>query len=105
LLASAVYCLVTFSGCTGHFYKVPTPTYDTQAYQEVATDSVTATGIMLFGFIPIGQNDKIHRAIEQLLAKNNGDALTDIEIQERWFWAYILNGYKVEVAAKVLKKN
>ena len=101
LLAAAV----SLSACTGSFYKVPSPDYDRAKYEEVGTDSVTATGIHLFQLFPINLTNKIERAVEQLIAQNGGDTVTDIEVQERWFWAYVLNGYKTEVRGTVLKKK
>ena len=93
------------SACSGGFYKIPTPDYDATKYTVVTSDTVTTTGVMLFQFIPIDFNEKIQRALENLKAKNGGDALTDITIQESWFWAYILNGYSEEVHATILKKK
>ena len=60
---------------------------------------------MLLQLIPIGQNDKIERAMQLLMQEKGGDALTDVTIRESWFWAYVLNGYSVKVEAKVLKKK
>lgn len=100
LISSLIFC-----ACSGQFYRIPTPPVDTTQYSEVGTDSVTTTGIMLFGFIPIQQNNKIERAIEALKQRFGGEAVTNISVQERWFWAYVLNGYKTEVRATVLKKK
>lgn len=96
---------VSLCSCSGKFYNLPTPPADPVKYSEIKTDSVTTTGIMLFGFIPIQQNNKIERAIETLRVRNGGDLVTNVSIQERWFWAWVLNGYKTEVTATVLKKK
>ena len=103
-----VVCFATvlmLSACSGRFYTIPTAEYDKSEYTVVATDSVTSTGIHLFGCIPINLNNKFERAVEQLKTRNGGDAVTDISVQERWFWAYVLNGYKTQVNATVLKKK
>lgn len=63
----------------------------------------SAVGIMLFNLIPIGQNTRFERAYEAAVKSKEGDALLTPEIQERWFWAWILNGYKTTVRGTVIK--
>lgn len=53
----------------------------------------SSTGIMLFQFIPINQNDRFVDAYRQALAQSGGTRLVDVTITERWFWAWVLNGY------------
>lgn len=101
----SVLGFMALTACSGNFYNVPTPEYDPAKYDVLATESKTATGVMLFQFIPIGQNNKFERAVEYLRTKYNGDAVTNVSVQERWFWAYVLNGYKTEVTATILKKK
>lgn len=103
-LALAVF-LVSLGGCTGHYYKVPSPEFDSSKYEVLERGTETATGIMLFGFIPIRQNNKIKRATDALIKSKGGDTITDVSIRERWFWAYVLNGYKVDVEGTVLKRK
>ena len=56
------------------------------------------TGILLLGFIPIQQNSRFERAYEKALARVPGATrLTNVTIEERWFWAFILNGYKFKL--------
>jgi hypothetical protein len=97
--------LLPFAACVGNTYSIPTPAYDAAKYEVVGDASTTKTGIMLLQLIPIGQNDKIERAMQLLMQEKGGDALTDVTIRESWFWAYVLNGYSVKVEAKVLKKK
>jgi len=53
------------------------------------------TGILLFGFIPIRQNTRFERAYEKAVARVPGATrLTNVTIEESWYWAFILNGYK-----------
>lgn len=91
--------------CVGNTYSIPTPAYDAAKYEVVGDASTTKTGIMLLQLIPIGQNDKIERAMQLLMQEKGGDALADVTIRESWFWAYVLNGYSVKVEAKVLRKK
>ena len=61
--------------------------------QQLGIGEGSSTGLMLFQFIPINQNDRFVDAYRQALAQSGGTRLTDITITERWFWAWILNGY------------
>jgi len=56
------------------------------------------TGLLLFGLIPIGQNDRFERAYAEAVNTFPGATrLTNVSIQEKWFWAYVLTGYKFRV--------
>lgn len=54
-------------------------------------------GFMLFGFIPINQNDRFQSALNTALAKLGGTRLTDVVISERWFWTPVGNGLVFKV--------
>ena len=97
--------LAFLSGCTGQYYRIPAPEYDRAKYEEVGRRSETATGIMLLGFIPINENDKIERATTKIVSDAQGDVITDVTVRERCFWAYVLNGYKIDVEGMVLSKK
>ena len=42
-------------------------------------------------------------AYQQALTTSGGTRLIDITINERWFWAYILNGYSFEVTGTAVR--
>lgn len=65
----------------------------------------SSTGIMLFQFIPIGQNDRYVKAYNEAVDSLGGDCLLDAQISERWFWAYVLNGYIAHVSGNVVKQK
>lgn len=50
-------------------------------------------GFMLFGFIPINQNDRFQSALSAALTKSGGTRLTDVVISERWFWTPAGDGF------------
>lgn len=64
-----------------------------------------ATGIMLFQVIPIGQNDRFRAAYTDAVTKLGGTCLMDPEIEERWFWAYVLNGYSFKLKGTVVREG
>jgi hypothetical protein len=72
-------------------------------YEVLGEGEGSATGIMLFNFIPIGQNQRFQKAYNAAVASKGGDYLLNPEISERWFWAYILNGYTTTVRGTVVK--
>lgn len=74
-------------------------------YEVLGEGEGTATGIMLFQLIPIGQNKRFVNAYEKAVNSKGGDALIDMEISEQWFWAYILNAYETTVKGTVVKRK
>ena len=64
-----------------------------------------STGIMLFQLIPIGQNDRFKNAYNDAINKLGGTCLTDPVIEEKWFWAYVLNGYSFKVKGTVVREG
>ncbi len=75
----------------------------TTGYEVLGEGEGSATGIMLFQFIPIGQNERFERAYHYAVESRGGDALIDPVISEKWFWAYIVNGYTTTVRGKVIR--
>ena len=102
LLTGAVGLLA--AGCMSQPLKFPTVDHvNTTKYQVLGEAQGEATGIMLFQFIPIGQNERYVRAYDQAVKSKGGDALIDPTIEENWFWGYILNGYQTRVKGTVIK--
>ena len=64
-----------------------------------------ATGFMLFQLIPIGQNERFKNAYNDAVGKLGGTCLMDPVIEERWFWAYVLNGYSFKVKGTVVREG
>jgi len=97
--------VAALSGCTGVPYRLAGAEVDATRYEVLGEAEGKATGIMLFNVIPIQQNDKIARAVDQAIQSKGGDRLVDVTIQESWFWAYVLNGYRVHVKGTVLRER
>jgi len=95
VLLVAVASLV-LSGCTSNQLAIPTD--PVRANEEVVGEVMgSSTGIMLFQFIPINQNNRFVKAYEDALSKSGATRIVNPKIQERWFWGYILNGYTFKV--------
>ena len=58
---------------------------------------------MLLGVIPIGQNNRFVRAQDAAIKAKGGDALINTQVQEKWFWAWVLNGYTPKISGVVIK--
>jgi hypothetical protein len=74
-----------------------------EKYDVLGEGEGSSVGIMLFNVIPIGQNDRFENAYKDAISSKNGDALINPVISERWFWAYVLNGYITTVKGTVIK--
>lgn len=73
------------AGCSSIPLRIPG---DGIAPGEESMGQVTgeATGVMLFQFIPIGQNDRFQNAYQRALISAPGATrLVDVTIQESWF--------------------
>jgi hypothetical protein len=79
------------------------PALENREYEVLGEAEGTATGIMLFQFIPIGQNGRYQNAYRTAVESKGGDALLEPVIEERWFWAWLLNGYVTTVKGTVIR--
>ena len=77
--------------------------YDSSQYTVLGHSEASATGLMLFGVIPIRQNSRFVRAQDEAIKAKGGDAMINTQVQERWFWAWVLNGYTTKVSGDVIK--
>ena len=100
-VAAATVLAVALAGCTGTAIK--SPQYDSSQYTVLGHSEASATGIMLFGVIPIGQNSRFVRAQNAAIKAKGGDALINTQIQEKWFWAWVLSGYTTKISGDVVK--
>ena len=101
--SSAVFLLLVglLAGCTGTPMKVEN--LDEDDYTVIGKGQATATGIMLFQVIPIQQNDRFVRAQRAAIKSKGGDAMINTQVQENWFWAWVLNGYQTTVSGDIVK--
>ncbi|MCE4068692.1 MULTISPECIES: hypothetical protein [Pseudomonas] len=102
-IAATLLATAILAGCTGTPMK--TQTYSPEQYTVIGHGEGKATGILLFGFIPIQQNDRFVRAQNVAVKTKGGDALINTQVQENWFWAWVLTGYTTTVSGDVIKLN
>jgi len=102
-IAAALLATAVLAGCTGTAMK--NQTYSPDQYTVIGHGEGKATGVMLFQFIPIQQNDRFVRAQNAAIESKGGDALINTQVRESWFWAWLLNGYTTTVSGDVVKLN
>lgn len=100
VVASAALGLV-LAGCTGT--PITSPHYDSSQYTVLGHSEASATGVMLFGVIPIGQNSRFVRAQKAAIDAKSGDGMINTQVQEKWFWAWVLSGYTTKISGDVIK--
>lgn len=89
------------AGC--HSVPLNVPTVMEKQYDVLGEGEGSSIGILLFQVIPIGQNQRFEKAYKDAINSKNGDALINPVISERWFWAYVFNGYVTTVKGTVIK--
>ena len=97
----AALLLLVSAGCVSQPLKLANP--GNRPYNVLGEGHGSATGLMLFDVIPIGQNERFVKAYNAAVKSKNGDALLDPEISEHWFWGYVLDGYITDVKGTVIK--
>jgi hypothetical protein len=102
-IVALLVLVLVFAGCSGIPLRIPG---EGIAPGEESMGHVTgeATGVMLFQFIPIGQNDRFQSAYQRALISAPGATrLVDVTIQENWFWAWLLNGYQFKLSGTAVR--
>ncbi|WP_085656362.1 hypothetical protein [Pseudomonas sp. B11(2017)] len=100
VVAAALFGAV-LAGCTGT--PMNTQHYDSSQYTLIGHSEASATGMLLFGCIPIRQNSRFVRAQSAAIQARGGDAMINTQVQENWFWAWVLTGYTTKVSGDVIK--
>lgn len=100
VVAAALFGVV-LAGCTGT--PMNTKQYDSSQYTVIGHSEATATGLLLFGVIPIRQNSRFVRAQDAAIKARGGDAMINTQVQENWFWAWVLTGYTTKISGDVVK--
>lgn len=91
LVTAAILASIGF-GCTGdkvQFADAPMDKLDLSQGHKVTG---RASGLQLFGLIPIGVNERQERAYEQMKEAAGDDFVTNVKIQD--VWKYVVIGMK-----------
>lgn len=88
--------IVATAACHSTQVKIPTAPIGVNEKTLGPTEG-NSVGMLLFGVIPINQNERFEKAYNQAVQKAGAARLTDVTISERWWWGYVLNGYVFKV--------
>lgn len=91
------------TGCVSNPLKFPP--CDMSKATVLGESEGSSLGAMVLGFIPINQNERFNSAYTEAVTKLGGTCLKDPVIEERWFWAYVFNGYIFKVKGTVVKEG
>jgi len=98
--------LITFAaGCASYPLQMASPAIDSSKYEELGDGIGQATGIMLFGIIPINQNQRFVNAYSAAIISRGGDELLNPVISERWFYGVVLIGYTTTISGTVVREK
>lgn len=65
----------------------------------------TASGLMLFDLIPVGQNSRFERAYDEAMRSSTGYRLVDIKVRESWYWCVVGNLYVFELTGSCVRRR
>lgn len=80
---------ITIASCVSTpvtFRTMADQKYDISKGRTITAD---ACGFQLLGIFPININDRAHLAYNSLREQAGFDYMTDIKVQEKWYYAYI----------------
>lgn len=103
-----VFCvifLIISAACASVPVQMTSPAADSSKYEVLGEGMGRSTGFMLFTFIPIKQNYRFETAYKEAIKSKGGTKLLNPVISERWFWAYVLNGYITTIKGTVVKEK
>lgn len=88
-------------GCAGKELELKEPVAGT--YEVLGPVEGRFGGILLFNFIPIAYNQRIWKAYQVALEQKDADALIDVTISDKWYWAGLFNGNVTTVRGTAVK--
>ena len=97
LKLAVIFLILTSVACNSTRAVMDTgPVRDNE--RTLGTTNGQDMGVLLLGFIPIGQNSRFENAYTNAVGNVPGATrLINVSIQEKWFYAIILNGFKFRV--------
>ena len=91
--------LVAFTGCTGTVVKFNTMREQPYDATQGRVVKGAACGLQLLVFIPISLNDRHQRAYTELVSEAGDDYVTEIKVNEKWYYAVLGTVYCTEMQA------
>lgn len=88
-------------GCVGTPVEIKEPVAG--SYEVIGPAEGKFGGILLFNFIPIAYNQRIWKAYDIAVKSKGADALIDVTIVDKWYWAFLFNGNVTTVTGTAVK--
>jgi hypothetical protein len=95
--------LSILTACTGMPVALGTRTATAVPQGAARAVSAQGCGFQLLLLIPIEVNSRQERAYQALVAAAGGDYLTDIQVKERWTYAFVGTRYCTILEANAIK--
>lgn len=93
------------AGCAGTPVALGNRSSDAKPVGSERTLTSKACGFQLLLVIPIGVNDRLDRAYQQLQGQAGGDYVTDVKIQESWTYAFVGTNYCTTLQARAIRAS
>ncbi len=94
-----VSCLTVIFACSSvpiRFNQEPLKPIDWSKGRQISGE---ACGFQLLLVIPIQTNGRAERAYTELLAQAQGGYITDVQVEESWFYGLVGTGYCTKLTA------
>jgi hypothetical protein len=99
LLALPIALCMAIAACTGTPVTFMTLTNEHFDMNKGRTITASACDMQLLLIIPIKTKSRLAEAYEELMQKAGHDAVTDVKIQESWYYAYLGTIYCTDLEA------
>ncbi len=94
------------AGCSSEPIKINEMVIDTSRYDNLGEVHEGKTGLLIWpGCIPLDYNDLMKNVMDRAIANKGGDQLVNVTVNQSWWWAWFIQGFKVEVDGTVIKKK
>lgn len=105
ILRGVVSSIVVTSlvACTGTPARLGSPSLTPNAKGVAREISASSCGFQLLLFIPIAVNGRLAQATRDLNAEAAGDYITNVRVQESWFYGLVGTGYCTTLKATAVR--
>ena len=94
------------AGCSSEPIQINTMEIDSARFDNLGTVHEDSTSLLIWpGCIPYKFNDQLKHVMNDAVASKGGDQLVNVTVNQSWWWAWFIQGFKVEVDGTVIKKK
>ncbi len=94
---------VSVSACVGAPARLGSSSAAAPAQGTAREISGSSCGFQLLLFIPIAVNGRLAEANKELKAEAAGDYITNIRVEESWYYAFVGTGYCTTLKATAIR--